>query len=200
MGHSHGRRWTEAQIEAELLLVVAEVGRMPTMGELRDRGLNALGCKISRTGGGFRGWAAKLGVELRGTETHRGQVIETVLMQWLLERQFFVERQTTKCVFDLLVNGLKVDVKSAAMSTYVNVTKKGPKTCNMGHVFGIYNNNGAKTSCVDVYVLCGVNASGGILWRYFIPEPELRVHMVTITPNGKYSRFREDLSVLQLRP
>jgi hypothetical protein len=45
------RRWTDATIETEIAPLVAELGRMPTRTELRDRGLGGAWSAMQRQGG-----------------------------------------------------------------------------------------------------------------------------------------------------
>jgi hypothetical protein len=58
------RRWTEDAVQAELAVLLAETGRMPTRAELTDRGLRGLWNAMSRLGG-VAAWRERMGVARR---------------------------------------------------------------------------------------------------------------------------------------
>lgn len=149
---------------------------MPTANELTAIGENSLACVIGRTGG-YRLWAARLGLPLKNTETHRGNRIEDVVADFLKGAGFEVERQTTKAPFDLLVDGVRVDVKSGsatgACGAHTFGSMKVPATC-------------------DMYIACLVDGRNHVLSMYFIPAECARVRTLSITVKGKckYDRFK----------
>jgi hypothetical protein len=183
MAWSHGKHWTSDLIRQELQPVVAKMSRMPSANELRAIGMNDLACAIPRMGG-YREWAESMGVQLKGTETHRGQKAEDDAVLLLQARGDSVVRQTTRAAYDLLVNGKKVDVKSATPSSY----GKG-KDKYLGWIFGL---NKPIHIC-EYYMLMCLD-TGGVLKRvYFVPSGVAPLSMLTITPNGKYEKYRSDL-------
>ena len=178
MGYSHGRRWSEAQIIEELERIALEYGRMPSVNELKSHGMNSLATTIALRGG-FKSWAKRLGLQQKGTETHRGIYVQKSISQWLESQGFSVVEQTMRAPYDLLVNGIRIDVKSARYSDY---------GLSRGFFFGINKQN---PTC-DLYILCGMNETAEtILWHYFIPSDKAMVQTITITPNGKYLEYLE---------
>jgi len=186
MAWSHGKSWSDELIEFELRWQAKTLGRMPTANELRRIGRMDLAMAVSRSGG-FRSWAGRIGVELKGTETHRGNSVEDAMVGHLEKLGFRVDRQSTRAPFDLLVDGVKVDVKSGSQT--------GPSGA---HTFGSMK---IPATC-DLYLACFVDGIGRIFSRYFIPASEARVVTLSIRPfgKGKYERFREAHSeIVKLR-
>lgn len=189
MGHAHGRNWTRQAIIEELNPIVELLGRMPSVNELKSLGKNDLSCAIIRSGG-FKSWADNLGLQQKGTETHRGLYVQNLMVEWLRSRGFLVIEQAMRASFDLPVDGVRVDIKSARYSEYP-VKNSTPWK---GFVFGI---NKSIATC-DLYILCGMNGEANqILWRYFIPADKARVKTITITPNGKYLEYLEAIDQIQ---
>lgn len=183
--------WDDDLISRKLLESAKSLGRMPSANELKASGMNDLACAIPRHGG-YSFWAQKLGLHNKGAETHRGQAVETHALECLLSYGFSVERQTTRAPFDLLVNGtVRINVKSAKYGEYKNKHTGG---VTKGFVFGI---NGKACSNCDLYLLCGVDDGNAVLWKYYVPACFAQVQMITITPSGKYSDFKENIDVLR---
>jgi hypothetical protein len=106
-----------------------------------------------------------------------------------------VERQRTKAPFDLLVNGLRVDVKVAKWTSYRLVREGRPS----GHVRG-FTFTGLRAGCRCDYfdLVCG---HGRRVRRFIVPAAVVRVDTLTITRAslggvGKYAAFRDGLSAL----
>lgn len=91
-------------------------------------------------------------------------------------------RQTTKCAFDMLVNGHRVDVKSARPGQYGGWQLKYRY---MGWMFRLAK---VPATC-DFYLLVCQDKEGAIVKRYVVPADEAKITMLTITPAGKYERF-----------
>lgn len=185
-----------AELENRLRAAARPLVRMPSASELRGIGEGGLANKVARTGG-FAVWARRLGLRLKGTETHRGQAWEAREARALRELGASVEWQSTKAPFDLLVNGLRVDVKSAQWTEY----RPGDRVVR-GYVFaGLRGGKGC-----DVFDLVCV-AGSTLLHRFVVPAEAARVRTLTITPRtltgaGKYSAFRDRLDLLgiEVRP
>lgn len=190
MGWSHGRTWSDERARAELSVAVERFGRMPSRNELADNAMESLANYLTRNGG-MAAWAERVGARLKWTETHRGQAVQRAVAVELLEMGFDVKEQTARAPFDLLVDGVRVDVKSAKYSEYRN---SHTGTYVRGHVFAL---NKVPATC-DLYLCCGVDESNAIMWRYYIPAEHARVRTLTITPTGKkYTRFREAIDELR---
>jgi len=167
--------WTDDLIASHLINAARGLQRMPSANELRALGQNALAMAVSRRGG-FRYWAERLNLPLKGTETHRGQAVETHVAAYLVGLGFDVKSQTTRAPFDMLIDGcVRVDVKSARYGDYIrkDARKRTPQRTK-GFAFGL---NKVPPTC-DLYVLCGVDEGNTVLWRYFVPATEARVRML----------------------
>lgn len=192
MGWSHGEKWTDDLIKKELLVAIDEFGRMPSARELKGSDRGGLACAISRHGG-YRSWAKKLRVGLKGTETHRAHAWETREVEFFRGHGFDVEQQGVKSPFDLLVGKVRVDVKSATWTSYeVNDGRNAVQ----GYVFG----NLKRGQDCDVFDLICV-AGRSVVARFLVPAAEAQVTTLTITPltlegKGKYSRFRDFMEAL----
>jgi hypothetical protein len=180
------RRWTDRDIEQELRAAAAPLGRMPTARELVAIGKRPLSIIVGRRGGGYAAWAKRLGLLQKDSAKARGNEITKETAHLLRALAFRVEAQSEKAPFDLLVNGrLRVEVKSATWSEH---RAPGGQIAR-GHVFFLRH---AEPRC-DLFILCGVDASNAVLWRYFVPAREAHVQTLTITEHGKYDRFKNAL-------
>ena len=142
---------------------------MPSIGEMRAAGQGALAMAASRSGG-MRAWAARLGVEQKGTETHRGQKWERHEAAFFSSMGLSVVPQTAKAPFDLLVNGHRVDVKSSTFRDYGYVT---------GYLFNGLK-NGSDSDFFDFVCVEG----GLVLHRFIIPSAIACTRSLTITQSS----------------
>lgn len=186
MAWSHGKHWSSELIREALRPIVVRLGRMPSANELRVMGLNDLACAIPRRGG-FRSWAATMGVQLKGTETHRGFLAEDEAAQMLTDLGICVVRQTARCEFDLLANGRQVDVKSARPGIYGRVPRE-----YKGWMFHLRK---VPATC-EFYMLMCLSESGETDRVYLVPAEKAGTRMLTITPNGKYEKYRAAFNLL----
>lgn len=168
------------------------LGRMPTCGELKQAGDNALACAIVRNGG-FAGWAARLSLSRKGTETHFGQRWEQHELRFFASLGFGVQRQTCRAPFDLLVNGARVDVKAAR---YTECANSNSGAITRGYVFA-----GLKRGrTCDFFDLLCID-KGAVRRRFIVPVSSARVTTLTITSSslngaGKYARFADAVLLL----
>lgn len=186
-GMARRTRWSESLIETRLLVHVDDLGRMPSCRELAEReGDHRLATAIVRYGG-YVAWAKRLGVRLKESETRTGRIWEDHEERFFLEAGFKVIRQRHRTPYDLLVNDLRVDVKSATWSDYEVVS---------GFVFA-----GLKRGVdCDVFDLVCVN-DDEVSHRFVIPAKDVEVVTITISPrviagSGKWSRFEDRLDFL----
>ncbi len=116
MGYSHGIKWTDEHVERIILECMSyhNITRMPSRAELMEfTGNNSVGCRISKTLG-YYGWAKKLGLPMKQSETQIGKMGEEQAMRLLILNGFTAERMTTRHPYDLLVDDVvKVDVKTS---------------------------------------------------------------------------------------
>lgn len=189
------RRWSTEDIHSELLAVARDLGRMPSTLDLSVRGRNDLSCQISKRGG-FRAWAKLIGFEQQDSESKLGAAGEDNAIDLLRSLGFEVERQTARAPFDLLVNGVRVDVKTGRLFDSYGTSNPGVRA----FIFAL---NKVPATC-DLYLLNCVTGDGSVLDRYFIPASEAKVRTISIMASGrgKYERFRgchEEISKLVIK-
>lgn len=163
-------KWTDELIENGILEAMKQLNldRMPTGDELKDVGMNALHCKISRTLK-YSGWAERLGLELKsGSTTRKGTVFEDYAIHWLESYGFKAERTAHKHPYDLFLDdSVKIDVKASSPYTTVNGTK---------HIFA-----GMKGSpTCDIFVLVALDGSNNPKYIYVVPSHRLPQHTINV--------------------
>ena len=113
MGHTYRTRWTDQLVEDKIKECMSILGilRMPTRQEIIDTVGNPVACKITKTLG-YYGWAEKLGLPVKDSDSTTGRVGELLAKKKLEETGFIVDKMTTKFPYDLLVGGIaKINVK-----------------------------------------------------------------------------------------
>lgn len=162
MAHSHGIAWTQELIEQKIMEVVhgLEIVYMPTRSQIHEYfGNSALTDKISKSLG-YYGWAKKLNLPIKSSETTTGKRGEAFVANILSEKGYLVERMQQNYPYDLFVNNcIKVDVKYSNLfhgsngSFYAfGLAKKYP-TCDIYIL--VANDDSDKKS---IYVLPSKNA------------------------------------------
>jgi len=167
---------------------------MPSRNELAAIGEGRLGSQVARTLG-FVGWARRLRLPLKWTETHRGEMWERREASFFRSLGGAVKRHTTRHPFDLTVNGSRVDVKSA---TWTDCTRAGDGK----HVRGFVSAGLKRGATCDVFDLV-CTAANVLVARYVVPASEARVTTLTITQktlngSGRYSAWLNAVHVLGL--
>jgi hypothetical protein len=158
-------------VAREIMARADVLGRMPTHSEVP----NTLSSVIARRGG-YAGWADRLGLQSKASETLLGRGIEGVVSTELRSRGHTVERQTVKAPFDLLVNGVtRIDVKAANYGEWAH--RNG--TMVRGYVFAGLKRG--KDS--DVFILACLRDEKPFAY-FVVPAPAATVHTVTITPGA----------------
>jgi hypothetical protein len=191
MAKKQPKTYDDAHIAAKIHEVAAmHGGRMPSARELRAHGLNYIACIASRRyKDGLRGWAERLGLRMKPSETLAGQDVEARASDHLVSLGLGVARQTCKAPFDLLVNGLcRVDVKSAHRTA-------------AGFVFGLYHAAIAtlpKTMGSDVFMLCCMDAQDNFERIYYVPSHLLRRRMLSLGSKNEalFSQYLNDHGVI----
>ena len=117
MGYSHGRKWTEKEIEKEIFKIIEFAGidgYMPSSSQIQKTTSSfALSCAIERNGG-FKHWAEKLGLKVKDSESKFGRKYEEICFAYLTdELKFDCEYTNTKYPYDIIANSVKIDVKSS---------------------------------------------------------------------------------------
>lgn len=173
-------KWTDELIKDHIKEVMKKlnINRMPTGDELKEVGMNALHCKISRTKK-YSGWAEELGLDLKsGSQTRKGTKYEDFVASWLEGKGFSVERTSHKHPYDLQVDGcVKIDVKVS--SPYV--TKSGTSF--------IFSGMKGMPTC-DIYILVTLTLLDHIENIYVIPSHNIQQQSLNLRekyyPKYKY--------------
>lgn len=167
MGHTHGIKWTEQLIEDKIResMSILDISRMPTRQEIIDTVGNPVACKITKTHG-YYGWAEKLGIPVKDSDSTTGRAGEFIAKSKLEELGFTVEKMSTKYPFDLLVDDIaKVDVKYSRLYT------------NNKWNFYSFHLEKRYPTC-DFYILVAECPDGSL--RYFV-VPAVAAHITQIS-------------------
>lgn len=121
MGYTHGKNWTDEEIEKGILYVVNQLklDHFPTHTEMDSViGNKSLSCVISKRQGSLY-WAEKLGLTVKYSETSFGNRHEVIAINDIYENTNLNSIQTSsRHPYDLLVdNCVKIDVKAAKSFT-----------------------------------------------------------------------------------
>lgn len=180
-------RWSEELIGEKLQECVLALGidRMPTRSEIdKYCGDYALSNKVDKTYG-YYGWAKKLGLEMKKSDTETGKFGEAYAAQWLTHRGYKVERMTTRHPYDLLINGtIKADVKYS----HLYKTKEG---------FAFYSFRLEKIypTC-DVYLAISEDPHGNKA-VYIIPAKNVKQKQMSMgQKSSKYDKYLNRTDIL----
>src|SRR5690606_15825045 len=117
-----------------------------------------LHCAISKSKKKYRGWAEEIGLELKESETFKGNKWETYVAEVIRGMGFKVEQMTTKHPYDLLVNGaVKIDVKVGTSHKHFGTR------C---HTFA----TNKKYATCDLYICIGLDEEENIEKQFVIPS------------------------------
>lgn len=186
MGYARGIKWTDELIKSEILKVKEELSldRMPSRKEIVNHtGNNALTCKIAKTLG-YYGWAEKLGLSIKNSETTLGKAYEYYVTEWLEDDGFKVERMSQNYPFDLLINdNVKIDVK---VSNLYEGTKGSYYTFNIEKRYA---------TC-DIYI-CVCVENNEVKKTLIIPSKELKLTQLSIGKNSIYDKYVDRYDYIQ---
>lgn len=157
-------KWTDEEVCKEILEVINELGlnRMPTRNEIfKVTGDCCLPSAISR-GIGYRGFANKLGLDTKDSETTLGKNYEHHMIEKLTDMGYCPTEMPQNFPYDILLNNsLKIDIKFSYLYK--------------GDVGNFYSYNLEKPFCTcDIYVLISQpdESSEDIKYR-IIPSPHI---------------------------
>lgn len=174
--------WNDMKIEKEIKksMEVLCINRMPSRSELEDIGRADLASVISR-GRGYYGWAEKIGLRTKTSETEKGKKYELVAEKILKERFGNIEimQMAQNHPFDILLDGsVKIDVK---VGTVHNGFGTPAYTFRTGKKYG---------SC-DIYLCIGLNRKSEIESIFVIPTIFANIVNINICTGGKskYLKF-----------
>jgi hypothetical protein len=177
------KKWTNEKIKDALLesIKILQIDRMPTAAELKSIGRNDLHCKVSRTKK-YRGWAEELGLEMKNSETTKGNRYEFHVLDKIKEvsNHLFIRKMSTKHPFDLLVNDcVKVDVKVGSAHNHFGAR---------AHTFGLHK----KYSSCDIYICVALDEHEEIESYFIIPSPHVQLVTLNIGTNSKYNKYKDN--------
>lgn len=180
------RQWTDSDVKAELLGVCASLGHFPSNTELRVLGRSDLSCQVTRRGG-FVFWSNKVGIGRNYSDSDFGWAGEAAVLRQIESHGLSAKRAGgTRAPFDILVEDrVRVDVKNANFASY---PMKGNAACS-GWFYRI-----GKLPQADIIALHQFDTGD----TYIIPWRNVTSSNVTITPNGKYKRYRNAWWILEL--
>lgn len=177
IGHSHGRKWTESDIEFEIRKVMSVLGlknRFPTHSEILEytgnRGLNNA---ISKHGG-TKYWASKIGCSIKNCESELGDYFEAFAIEDILKNTNLNSiKMKVRYPYDILVNSfIKVDVKASR----INVRNEN----NKYHSFNLQK----KDPTCDIFILYCIDNNDMIYKTYVIPSCKVAWQtQISITTN-----------------
>ena len=188
MGYTKGTKWTCELIEQKILECVKALGlnRMPSRNEIRDYyGNDCLTNKISKTFG-YYGWAERLGLEMKDSDTQTGKTGEKMAKEWLESYGFDAKLMPQNYPFDLFVNGcVKVDVKYSHLY-------ESPQN---GFKFYSFRLEKEVPTC-DVYILIACDNRNKKTW-YVVPSREVQQKQISIGEHASiYNRFIDRVDII----
>lgn len=151
-------KWTDETIETGIREVMQEnqIESMPTNSLIQKTTGNYALSEAIQKHGGFKFWANKMGLSMTTCETRFGQYFESICMADLISMGYECEKASTKYPYDILANGVKIDVKSSCL--YVG--RNGS--------FYTFNLEKTKPTC-DIYIAYCTNKEKEIRKTYVIP-------------------------------
>lgn len=173
------RKWTDDKIENGIkeIMKTLNIDRMPSASELKSIGRNDIHCAISKHDLKYSGWAEKLGIERKSSDTLKGQEYEGILERTLKEKGYTVERMTTKYPYDLVVNDhVKVDVKVGGAHYHYN------SRCHTFRPSKVY------PTC-DLYICLALDEEENIEKTFVIPSKLAQLVTLNICKESKYNVF-----------
>jgi len=180
--------WTTDRIRNEIQPVVNELGRMPTKGELDNRGLTDVSSTISDRG--YEATATKLGLKMKDCKIRRAIQKEREVNSIIQDLGLDSELTSYKAPYDILVNEtLRIDVKM------------GSRTQSRNKQFMFRMDNIDNPNC-DLYVLfTSERETGETVDVYWVPAdmmPLLRSTDVgvSVSDTPRWLPWKNNVSVL----
>jgi len=179
-------QWTDEKVEQGLKEVMhsLSLSRMPTADELKSVGRNDLHSRISRFGT-YRGWAGKLGVDLKESHTNDGQEAEFEVAELLRNKGYIVEHMTTRHPYDLLIDGaVKIDVKMAN-EYFIKESRV--------HTFNLVKN---KPTC-DIYIMVANGSEKSPKRTFVVPSHHVQQQTVSVGVESSYDVYDNDFDIIR---
>lgn len=172
-----GIYWTDDKLKAEILAVVDD-GYMPSSQDLTRLNRSDIASRITKRGG-YAHWAVECGLRRKDSDSRTGLLAEDYVSAELRRRGFLVERQTSRCRYDLIVNRrITVDVKAGSMWK------------DVGYIFGIGHKD------VDYLLLVPLLTGQTYGPIHVVPGAECRQQTVTLTASHRFNSYKERFDLL----
>lgn len=183
-------KWTDKAIAEGILSVMdaLTLDRMPTRVEIVSISGNGLAGVISKSALGYYGWAGKLGLESKNSETSSGKKYEHIAEEHIVDmyQELTVKQMTQNYPFDILIDDtLKIDVKV------------GKRHTHFGTPSYTFATNKKYASC-DLYLCYGLGEDGEIADVYLIPSNTAITTTINITIGGKskYDKYKNQWQLI----
>lgn len=182
MKDSKRTKWNDKKIVEEInsCMKTLNLNRMPTRSELENINRGDL-CNAIGKSAGYYGWAKKLGLKTKMSETTKGKRYEYIAERMLKAHFKDVEvlQMSQNYPFDILVDGtVKIDVKVGTVHNGFDVPAYTFRT-------------GKKYGSCDIYLCFGLNKKQEISDIFIIPTAMANVTTINVCigGNSKYLRF-----------
>lgn len=172
--------WTDEKIERAILDVVRslKINHMPSSSQVKqvtkNESLHMAICKY----GSYKGWAKRLNLERKKSETTKGNDYEELIASELSKLGFEVIQTSTKHPYDLLVNGTtKIDVKVGNSYLIHGVSR-----------VVTFATNKKQPTC-DFYICVRLDEQEEIEKIHVIPSHEAQVTTICMGEKSKYDKY-----------
>lgn len=179
------RIWTEEKIGLAIKKSMNDLSiqRMPTRSELDNIGLGDLSNAISKSEYKFSGWAEKLKLKTKSSETNTGRNYEKIAEKNIREKfpSLCIEQMSANYPFDILIeNSVKIDVKVGKMHTHFRTPAYTFRT-------------GKKYGSCDLYLCYGLDTEGNVKEVFLIPSNKAATTTINICIGGKskYLKYKD---------
>lgn len=175
--------WNNDKFEKEILksMQVLCIDRMPSRSELESIKRTDLASALNRSYG-YYGWAKRLGIKTKDSETKKGKKYEIIAETILKEKFPNVEiiQMSQNHPFDILLDGsVKIDVKVGTIHNGFDVPAYTFRT-------------GKKYGSCDIYLCIGLNSELEIDKIFVIPTIFANVSNINICMGGKSKYLKFD--------
>lgn len=173
------KTWTDNDVSFAVRAIASSLGHFPSNTELCEMGRNDLACQISRRGGFFY-WSDRIGIKRRHSDSDFGWAGEHAVAEILRRRGHEVIEDTAiRCPFDLLVDGVKVEVKTARFAQY-------------GSCKGWFYRIGRKLACDVLVLLQADTQTCYVMPRWAAPETNITISR----DGGIYAKYRDNFGLI----
>lgn len=181
-------KYSEKQIVTEIEKVKAalQIDHMPSRSEIDLVTKSTWLTNIVMRTGGFRFWAKKLNLKVKGSETEFGYKYEKIAQEHIIEMGHKAELTPVKFPYDILVDGVtKLDVKAGR-----------EYHCPTGTSWYSFNLEAAYPKCDFLVVYCVGTTK--VDRTYIIPAHILRgCRQLSMGKNTKYKKYADRWDLIE---